>query len=82
VADGHRDVGRVQRGGRDLVKEGLEEMVIAAVQERHLDGRLAERAGRGQASEPTSNDDDMRHVTDYLRDSPRERGFNQQEEQR
>jgi hypothetical protein len=69
----------VQRGGRDLVEQGLEEVMIPAVQERHFHGRLAERARGGQAAEPAADDHDFGHVTDYLRYLPRERGFNLQE---
>ena len=53
------DLTRLEGAGRDLVEERLEEMVVAPVDERHLDlRRVSELAGRIQPAEATADDDD------------------------
>ena len=57
-ADRLRDVRRRKRGRRHLVEQGLEQVVIAPVDESHLHGRVGERLRRLQPAEPTADDDD------------------------
>ena len=42
AADRHGDLRRRQAGGRHLVEQRLEQMVVAAVDDRHVDRRLAQ----------------------------------------
>ena len=51
------DLGRRERAGRDLVDERLEERVVLAVDERHLDRRAAQAADRLQAREAAADHD-------------------------
>ena len=64
--------GAAQRGGdqtrrqdprRHLVKQGLEEVVVGAVDERHLNTRVVESVDRVQAPEPAAHDDDPMAVS-------------------
>ncbi len=57
-ADRLRDVRRRKRGRRHLVEQGLEQVVIAPVDEGDLHGRVGERLRRLQPAEPTADDDD------------------------
>jgi hypothetical protein len=41
------DLARRQRGGGNLVQQGLEQVVIAAVDHRHAQGRAAQSARQG-----------------------------------
>ena len=53
------DVARRERPGRDLVEQGLEQVMVQPVDEGDLDlGRPTQLAGRVQAGEPTADDDD------------------------
>ena len=47
---------------RHLVKERLEEVVVAAVDERHIDVLALELLDRFQPGEPSADDDDLRAV--------------------
>jgi hypothetical protein len=52
------DLARAQRASRDLVEQRLEEVEVAAIDERQRDLRLAaEDPGRVQAGEPAANDE-------------------------
>ena len=57
-ADRLRDVRRRKRGRRHLVEQGLEQVVIAPVDEGDLHGCVGERLRRLQSPEPTADDDD------------------------
>src|ERR1035437_3669547 len=58
-SQGLGDVARRQGAGGDLVKQRLEEVVVAPVDERDLDRRiLAELPRRVQPGEATTDDDD------------------------
>ena len=57
--DGLGDVGGGKGGGRDLIEERHEEMIVAPVDDRHLDRRPAETLGTGEAAEAGPDDDDM-----------------------
>ena len=61
-ADRVRDVGGREPGSRDLVEQRLEEMVVAAVDERHVHRRAAERLGGGEAAEAAADDHDVRAI--------------------
>ncbi len=52
------DFARRERPGRDLVGQGLEEVEVAAVDERDLDVRTPQVLHRLQASEAAADDDD------------------------
>jgi hypothetical protein len=50
------DITRIQCGGRNLVEQGLEQVMVSAIDQCDPHRRLAERTGRGQAAEPAAND--------------------------
>jgi hypothetical protein len=54
-----RDLAGRERPGRDLVGERLEEMEIAAVDERDLDRRTPQAQYRLQAAEASADDHDV-----------------------
>jgi hypothetical protein len=64
------DVGGRQGGGGDLVEQGLEQVVVAAVDQHDLGRRARQRLSRGEAAEAGPDDDhagpaarvDRRHV--------------------
>jgi hypothetical protein len=58
-AEGIGDLAGRERPGRDLVGKRLEEMEIAAVDERHLDRRTPQLGHRLQAAETSADDDDV-----------------------
>jgi hypothetical protein len=60
ATDRRRDVGRRERGRRDLVEQRLEQMVIAAIDHRHVDRRVGEPLGGGEAAEAGADDHDAR----------------------
>ncbi len=45
-----------QRAARHLVEQRLEEVVVHAVHQRHLDIRVAQRVGRRHTAEATAHD--------------------------
>ena len=53
------DLAGRERPGRDLVGERLEEMEVAAVDERDLDRRTPQLRDRLQAAETSADDDDV-----------------------
>jgi len=57
-ADRLGDIGGRQCRGRDLVQERLEEVVIVAVDHRHLDGRPGQLARRFESAEAGADDND------------------------
>src|SRR5206468_10213957 len=59
-ADGLGDVGRVQARGGHLVEEGLEDVMVAPVDDRHVHGQASEAGGRAHTAEAGSDDDDLR----------------------
>ena len=71
--------GAAQRGGdqtgrqdprRHLVEQGLEEVVVGAVDQRHLEARAVESVDRVQAPEPAAHDDDLMAVSHCLPPRP------------
>ena len=58
AADGTGDVGRGQAGGGHLVEQGLEQVVVASVDQHHLDGGVGQALGGSEASEAASDDYD------------------------
>jgi len=52
------DVGGVQAGGRDLVQERLEHVVVSAVDDEHLDRSVGQRLCGREPAEPATDDDD------------------------
>ena len=59
-ADRRRDVAGREPGGRDLIEQRLEDVMVVPVDERDVDRRLRERLGGAQAAEPAADDDDAR----------------------
>ena len=57
VPEGGSDLARGQHAGRRLVEEGLEQMVIAPVDQRDVDRFASQQPGGRQAAEPTPDDD-------------------------
>ena len=62
LPQGHRDLDRRERAGRDLVGERLEEIEVLPVDERHLDRGAPEAADCEQPAEASSDDDDLLHL--------------------
>ena len=81
-ADRVGDVAGREAGRRDLVEERLEEVMVAAVDDRQAHGRLAELARRGQPAETGADDDDVRRAVErtmarrlYLPEQAKEKGL-------
>jgi rare lipoprotein A len=60
-ADRRRDIARVQRCGRHLVQQRLEEMVVAPIDEDDVHRRFAQSLRGIDAAEPAAEDDHPRH---------------------
>ncbi len=60
AADRCRDIGRRQSRRRHLIKEWLEQMIVAPVNQGHPARRLGQCLRRGQAGKAGTQDDDMR----------------------
>ena len=58
-ADWRGNVGRRERGGGDLVEEGLEEVVVSLVDDRDPNGQLRQSAYCVQPAETSPDDDDV-----------------------
>ena len=56
--DRHGDVARVQRRRGDLVEQRLEQMVVAAIDDRQVHRGAPERPGGVEAAESAAEDDD------------------------
>src|SRR5262249_53014621 len=59
VPDRPGDLGRRQRGGRNLVQQWLKAMMVLAIDHDHVDGNAAERLRRFEAAEACADDDDL-----------------------
>ena len=57
IADRPGDLGGCQRGGRDLIEQRLEQMMVAAVDQRDADRRAREPKRRFQSAEAGADDD-------------------------
>ena len=57
MAQGLRDIGRGKGGGRDLVKQGLEEVVVRFVHQGHCNLVAGEGAGGFQPGEAAADDE-------------------------
>src|SRR2546422_9105948 len=55
--DGPRDLGGGKRGGRDLVEQRGEQVMIGAIDHRQLERRLAQGLGSPQTAETAAQDD-------------------------
>jgi len=53
-----RDVARVETGGHDLVQQRLERVVVVAVDDDDVDGRVGEVLDEVDAGESGTDDDD------------------------
>ena len=61
-----RNIRRGQTRGCHLVKQRLEEMKIAPVNQRHIDGRGTQSLGSVQAAEPATHDHHaMAHIRQH-----------------
>ena len=60
VPDGPRDLGGGKPGGRDLVEQRGEQVMIGAIDHRQLERRLAQGLGSPQAAETAAQDDHAR----------------------
>ena len=58
-ADGGADLGGRQRGGGDLIEQGLKDVVVAAVDEGHVDRGFGQCFGGRQPGEAAADDDDL-----------------------
>ena len=59
VPDRRRDLTRREHARRDLVEQGLEQVVVAAVDDRDVDRPVGEVADRQQPTEPPADDHDL-----------------------
>ncbi len=59
VPDRPGDVGRRQRGGRHLIEQRLEAMMVLPVDQRDVDGRAGERFRGFQTAEAGADNDDF-----------------------
>ena len=59
VADGGGDLSLREDAGRHLVQQGLEEVMVRAVDERDPHGRPFERTSRKETTEAAPDDHDM-----------------------
>ena len=57
VADGRSDLSLGENAGRDLVEEGLEQVVIAPIHEGHVDRGAPQEACGKEPAEAASDDD-------------------------
>jgi hypothetical protein len=60
AADRRRDIGGRQSGGRDLIKQRLEQVIVVAVNKRHSTSRAGESPGRSDAAEATPDNHHLR----------------------
>jgi hypothetical protein len=58
VPQRHRDLAGRKNSGAHLIQERLEEVVVASVDERHVDRHVAEEPARGKSTESAADDDD------------------------
>jgi len=58
--NGRCDISAVEVRGGDLIEEGLENVMVLTVDQENIDRDVAKTAGRGNASETTTNDHDAR----------------------
>src|SRR5438105_963049 len=63
-ADGVRDDGWIERRRGHLVEQRLEDVVVAAIDERDRHRRVAQRLRRVQAAEAAADDDDTGTMSD------------------
>ncbi len=68
-ADRRGNVGGGDRRCRHLIQQRLEDVVVRTIQHRQIDGRIAKRACRVEATEASADDDDVRafHVRKLTR---------------
>ena len=59
-ADWGRDVARRQRRRRDLVQQGLKQMMVPPVEQRDAHGLPTQHTGSRQSAKPASDDNDVR----------------------
>jgi hypothetical protein len=59
VPDRPSDLGRRQRGGRDLVEQRLEAMMVLTIDYGHVDGHAIERLRCFEPAEACADDDDL-----------------------
>jgi len=55
AAQGRGDLAGRQRAGSNLIKERLEEVIVAPIEERHVHRHGLQRAGRAEAAEPAAD---------------------------
>jgi hypothetical protein len=60
AADGLGDVGRRKHGKRDLIKQWLKDVMVAAVDEGDVDREVSEPFGCVEPGESATDDDDAR----------------------
>jgi hypothetical protein len=70
LADRRCDVGRAERSGRDLVEQRLEQVVVAAIDDQHVDRRATQRPRRFETAEAGADDHDARSGCVHLEPSP------------
>ena len=58
AADRRGDIGRRKAGGRHLVEQRLEQVIIVPVDHRDVEGAAGERFRGGQPAKPGTDDDD------------------------
>ena len=58
-ADRRGDVARRQPGRRHLIQQRLKDVMVVAIDDRHLAGDVAEAPRRGEPGKPAANDDHL-----------------------
>jgi len=71
-ANRSRYLARIEQGRRHLVEQGREQVVVVAVDDQHIDWRMTERPGTGEAAKSRAGDHDpwTGHVSGGLRNRP------------
>src|SRR5436190_4424607 len=62
AADRPGNIGRRERRGCNLIEQRLKDMVVAAIDNGHVDGAAGEPLGRGKPAESAADDDDTRSL--------------------
>src|SRR5262245_39632007 len=63
AADRRGDVGGRQSGSRNLIEQGLEQVIVVAIDHHDIEWHLRQSPGGRQPAKSGSNDDDTRAVT-------------------
>ena len=60
IANRNANLARGKYGGRDLIQQGLEQVVVFAIDQHDFRWRMLEHLGRGHAAKASADDDNYR----------------------